>query len=87
MTRRVTDPRTRGGTSTAQRTTVADEVEMSNLQGISNEENPTFREMAQNANPSMQMLAGILQTQTRLLEGIAQGGVLRMLEVEGRVVL
>lgn len=53
---------------------MANEVETSNPQGATNEENPTLREMAQNANLSMQILTGILQTQTRLLEGMAQSG-------------
>lgn len=74
VTRKVNGPRTSGGTSTAHHTTVANEVKMSNPQGVVNEENPTIREMAQNANPSMQTLAGILQTQTRPLEGITHGG-------------
>lgn len=46
VTPRVINPRTKGGTSTAQCTTVANEVETSNPQGVTNEENPTLSEMA-----------------------------------------
>ena len=51
-----------------------DKVETNNLQGLIDEGNPTLHEMAQNINPTMQMLVGIFQTQIRLLQGITQSG-------------
>lgn len=56
MTRWVVGPQTRGGTGTAQHTTVTNEVQTSNLQGVVNKENPTLHEMARNTNPIIQML-------------------------------
>lgn len=56
------------------RTNMGDVAGLSHPQRVIDEGNPTIREMTQNANPTMQMLASILETQTRLLEGIAHGG-------------
>lgn len=52
---------------------MGDVVGSSNLQRVIDEGDPIIREMAHNANPTMQMLANILRTKTRLLEGIARG--------------
>lgn len=71
VARRVTGPWVRSTSATTQHITMADKVETNNPQGLINEGNPTLHEMAQNTNPTMQMLDGILQTQIRLLQGIA----------------
>ena len=61
---------------------MGDVVGSSNPQWVINEGDPTIRKMAQNANPTMHMLASILETQTRLLNEISRGGGrLAMLEM------
>lgn len=89
---RAIDPRniTRGtGARVAnRRTNMGDVAGSSHPQRVIDEGDPTIREMTQNANPTMQMLASILETQTRLLEGIAHsGGLSHNLEMWDRVVL